>query len=244
MEKFSGTNKPNIDPSLGWENYWNQTSNGSTAVLWECKPEKAAALDLAHFKDLMDLGLPIIDFACGHGTQTRFLADHFPLVIGIDVSKSAIAMAQTQNNASNIEYRVLDGCKTEGAVELHSEIGDANIYMRAGLHHIPSQKRSDFIRSLEILLGEKGILYLIELSSNSDDQLFSLSDTNEVSQVMKHGLRPGSIGLEDIVQLFPNFEVLSSGEQLLRGSVLTSPNGEVRKHELTLTGFYAVIRHK
>ena len=244
MEKFSATDKPNIDPSLGWENYWNQTSNASTEVLWDSKPETASALDLAHFQDLMDPQLPLIDFACGHGTQTRFLANHFPLVIGLDVSKSAVGMAQKQNSAPNIEYRVLDGCKPEQAAELHSEIGDANIYMRAGLHHIPSEKQADFVRSLKILLGEKGVLYLIELGANADNQLFSISDTNEVSLVMKHGLRPGSIGLEDIVQLFPNFEVLTSGEQLMRGSVLTSPLGEVRNHELTLTGFYAVIRRK
>lgn len=116
--------------------------------------------------------------------------------------------------------------------------------MRLGLHHVPSEKRSDFVRSLEILLGKKGILYLIELGANSDDQLFSISDTNEVSLVMKYGLRPGSIGLENIIQLFPNFEVLKSGEQLMRGSVLTSPSGEVKKRELTLTSFYAVIRQK
>ncbi len=105
--------------------------------------------------------------------------------------------------------------------------------MRAGLHHIPSEKRPDFVRSLKILLGAK-----------ADNQLFSISDTNEVSLVMKHGLRPGSIGLEDIAQLFPNFDVLRSGEQLMRGSVLTSPDGELRSQELRLTGFYAVLRPK
>ncbi|WP_347566302.1 class I SAM-dependent methyltransferase [Scytonema sp. UIC 10036] len=40
-----------------------------------------------------------VDFACGNGTQTKFLAQCFPSVIGIDVSKSAIEIASTENTA-------------------------------------------------------------------------------------------------------------------------------------------------
>lgn len=243
MEKINLQEKPNIDTSSAWESYWNKTSNFSNPIFWDCKPEVAVARDLPRFKNIIDTQLPLIDFACGNGTQTRFLADYFAKVIGVDVSKSAVKMAEAQHDAPNIEYRILDALITEQAEVLHSEIGDANIYMRTGFHHIPIEKRSEFAKSLQILLGNKGVIYLIELGPNAMSYWNFLNEKygklpQELLIVLEHGLRPGTIALEDIVTFFPDFKILKSGEDCLN-IAYPLPDGEYPK----VPTFYAVMKH-
>lgn len=243
MEKINLEEKENIDISSAWESYWSKTFESSLPIFWECSPEWSAR-DLSRFKHTIDSQLPLIDFGCGHGWQTRFLADHFTRVIGVDVSKSALEMAKAQHNAPNIEYRVLDGLKPQQAEALHSEIGDANIYMKGSFHHIPVERRSDFAKSLQILLGNKGIIYLIELGKNAINYFNSLREKygnfpEEATTALECGIRPGSVALEDIVNFFPEFEILQSGEDL-SPVVSPLPDGEYLKVPM----FYAIMKHK
>ena len=244
MEKIILEEKPNIDISSAWESYWNKIFKLSNPILWDCNPELAAAKDLTRFRNIMDSQLPLIDFACGNGTQTRFLADYFTKVIGIDVSKSALEIAKLQHDFPNIEYRLLDGLKPQQAENLHSEIGDSNIYMRTGFHHILLEKRSEFAKSLQILLGNKGIIYLIELGANAINYFNSVREKygklpEGMTTVLEHGIRPGTVSLEDIVNIFPDFKVLKSGEDFLN-IALPLPDGEYPK----VPTFYAVMKHK
>ena len=153
-----------------WEAYWKDIHktgiNGQ--VFWDTDAEYASMEDLYRFRDYMDPNLPILDLGCGNGRQTRFLARHFIKAIGVDVSPSAIQLAISETlNEENVEYRVFDAVNTESARALHDEFGDMNIYMRGVLHMIKRRDRSNFITSLEILLGERGVLYQIELASES-----------------------------------------------------------------------------
>ncbi|NEO32148.1 MAG: class I SAM-dependent methyltransferase [Symploca sp. SIO3C6] len=246
MEKINSEEKPNIDTSLAWEAYWNKASRLSNLILWDCDPKLAVARDLSRFKNLMDSQLPLIDFACGNGRQTLFLADHFIRVIGVDVSKSALEMAKAQQNALNIEYRVLDGLKPQQAEALHSEIGDANIYMRGAFHHIPVERRYDCAKSLQILLGNQGIIYLIEISTKAINYFNSLraemkykNPHKERTILFEHGIRPGTVALKDIVNFFSEFEVLKSGEDFFDIAV-PLPNGDYPK----LPALYTVMKHK
>ncbi|MGD2180047.1 methyltransferase domain-containing protein [Lusitaniella coriacea] len=237
--------KPHIDTSSAWEDYWNKTYNLSTPILWDSNAEKAAALDLPRFKDLMSPKLPLIDMACGNGTQTRFLADHFPRLIGVDVAQSAVEMAQKHNSAPNVEYRTLDALKPEQAAALHAEIGDANIYMRTGFHHIPPENRDRFAQSLQILLGKTGILYLIELGAGAFNYLDSLIEMygeppHELALVIEHGLRPGDITEEEIKKFFPDFKILDSGEDVL----YSDSKFQLLEEEYQIPSFYAVIKHR
>ncbi len=244
MKNINLNEKPNIDTSSAWESYWNKTSNFSNPIFWDCDPQLAVAQDLPRFKNMMDPQLPLIDFACGNGTQTRFLADYFTKVIGVDVSKSAVEMAKAQHDAPNLEYRVLDALQPKQAKTLHSEIGDANIYMRTGFHHIPVEKRSEFAKSLQILLGNKGLIYLIELGANALNYWNCINDKygklpNELLLVLEHDLRPGTVALQDIVSLFPDFEIFKSGEDSLNIAFPLS-DGEYPK----VPTFYAAMKHK
>lgn len=244
MENINLNEKPNIDTSSAWESYWNKTSKLSKPIFWDCSPEVAVAKDLPRFRNAIDHQLPLIDFACGNGTQTYFLSNYFTKVFGVDVSSSAIEMAKAQHNAPNIEYRVLDALKPQQAQALHSEIGDANIYMRTGFHHIPIEKRSDFAKSLQTLLGNNGLIYLVELGGNAINYWNSINEKygklpEELLIVLEHGLRPGTVVLEEIVSFFPNFEILESGEDFLH-IAFPLPDGNYPK----VPTFYAAMKHK
>lgn len=244
METLNLNEKPNIDISSAWESYWNKTFKLSNPILWDCKPELAAEKDLPRFKDTINSELPLIDFACGNGTQTRFFAEYFTRVIGVDVSKSAVEMAKAQYDAPNLEYRVIDALQPQQAEALHYEIGDSNIYMRTGFHHIPIDKRYEFAKSLQILLGNKGIIYLIELGANAVDYWNSVGEKygklpEELTTVLEHGLRPGTVALKDIVNFFPDFEILKSGEDFLN-IAFPLPDGEYPK----VPTFYAAMKRK
>ncbi|GAB4511775.1 MAG: hypothetical protein OHK0046_10330 [Anaerolineae bacterium] len=41
-----------------------------------------------------------MDTGCGSGTQTAFLAQHFPTVIGMDVSPAALDIAERSNGGT------------------------------------------------------------------------------------------------------------------------------------------------
>jgi SAM-dependent methyltransferase len=149
-----------------WENYWKtiKTTGPGGQVLWDNAPERASAEDLPRFKPHFDLSLPLLDFGCGNGRQTRYLAQHFDRIIGTDVSASAIAKAKEETKDQKIEYRTLDALKPEQARAFHDEFGDVNIYMRTVLHVVQRKDRKVFAESLATLLGEKGTLYQIELA--------------------------------------------------------------------------------
>ena len=150
-----------------WENYWKtiKSTGRGGQVLWDNEPERASAEDVPRLKPHFDLSLPLLDFGCGNGRQTRYLAKHFDRVIGTDVSASAIAKAKEETtNQPNIEYHLLDALKPEQAKAFHDKFGDVNIYMRTVLHVVQRKDRSVFAESLATLLGEKGTLYQIELA--------------------------------------------------------------------------------
>ena len=243
MTNINLEDKDNINVAFAWESYWSKTSDLSDPIFWDASPEWSAR-DLSHFKNIIDSKLPLIDFACGHGIQTHFLAKYFERIIGVDVSKSAVEMAKVQYSAPNVEYRVLDGLKPEEAEVLHSEIGDANVYMKGGIHHIPVEKRPKFAESLQILLGKQGIIYLTELGENAVKYFYSLREKygnfpEEMTTIFEHGIRPGTVTLEDILNLFPEFEILVSGEDVF-DVVFPLPDGEYPKIPM----FYTAMRHK
>ncbi|XP_038049349.1 putative methyltransferase DDB_G0268948 [Patiria miniata] len=50
-----------------------------------------------------------VDVGCGSGQNTRPLAPHFEMVIGVDVSEAQIKAAQSVENPSNVEFRIGSG---------------------------------------------------------------------------------------------------------------------------------------
>lgn len=210
---------------VGWERYWHETLQLSAASpeearsIWEADWSDAAKADLPRLKEWLTPRLPLIDFGCGNGRQTAYFAEHFPRIIGTDVSASAIAMAQRKYAAPNIDYRVLDAFDVSAVNRLHAELGDANIYMRTVLHQIAMDERPRFVDSVKRLLGKTGTLYLYELSSASDTYIHEFiakyGVPDKLQRILCTGMSPGPVGRADVNALFePEFSIVSDGSHV------------------------------
>lgn len=206
-----------------WESYWGSLSGAEGEAFWDSAPAAGAALDLDRFKAFAAPGLPLVDLGCGNGTQTRFLADHFERVIGVDVSENAVLAARANASAPNLDYRVLDLLDPAAAQTLHREIGDANVYIRGVLHQLSPDSRPLALRSIEALLGARGALYLIELSPKAEPYFGSLLQKYgelppKLARVLQHGIKPATFGESELAALFPadRFELLAEGEDAIR----------------------------
>lgn len=211
-----------------WNNYWKtieKTGRGGQ-VLWDNEPERASAVDIERFRPHFDLRLPVLDFGCGNGRQTRFLAKQFDRVIGTDVSPRAIDLARGETAAAgmNIDYRVLDALRPEQARAFHAEFGDVNIYMRTVLHVIQRKDRQVFAESLAVLLGERGTLYQIELALCALDYFRTLPGNSpsglpsHVHNVIKTGAT--SVGFEPkerpLVYPDEHWQVIAEGPDTIK----------------------------
>lgn len=226
-----------------WESFWSTSTGTPGEIFWDADPAHAAQQDLALFQDDADPRLPLIDLGCGNGTQTRFLANHFARVIGTEISPAAVRIAQTKNAAPNASYRVLDVLCPDEAQALHEEIGDANVYMRAVLHQLSPADHATAIQSIGRLLGTKGTLYLIELSSAAEPFLARLiqqcGPPPGLARVFQHQITPGMLQENNLEFLFPSdqFTLLGTGQSHIR-TVHTLSTGEVVK----VPAFFAILR--
>jgi len=228
-----------------WEGFWSTSTESPGEIFWDAAPAHAAQQDLVLFRGSVDPQLPMIDLGCGNGTQTRFLADHFAKVIGTEISPTAVEISQTNNAAPNISYRILDVLCPADAQTLHDEIGDANLYMRTVLHQLSPTDHATAIQSIERLLGMKGILYLIELSSAAEPYFAQLITQYGLppglARVFQHEITPGMLNEYDLEGLFPpdRFTLLRTGKSHIH-TVHTLQTGEVAK----VPAFYAILRRR
>lgn len=151
-----------------WDSYWRAIENSGPQahVLWETDPERSAWEDMQRFQPYFDKTLPLLDLGCGSGRQTRFLAQNFQKVIGVDVSPAVIKRAQqAAADQENAEFHVLNAVNQEAAQAFHREFGDVNVYIRGVFHVIKETDRPTFVSSLRTLLGRHGTLYQIELTT-------------------------------------------------------------------------------
>ncbi len=216
-----------------WDRYWKDIANISGEAFWDCPPEESAALDLPRFKGFMPPGLPLVDFGCGNGTLTRFLAHHFERVIGVDISSAAIAGARETTSEANVTYEVLDALVAEQAHEMHERTGDCNLYVRTVLHQLKPPDWPQMVESLEILLGEKGCMYMVELAPSAETYFSSLAVQTggqfppKLARVFRFGITPAELKDGDIVAQFPSdrFELQSTGNTVINTTQFL-PTGE------------------
>ena len=151
--------------------------------------------------------------------------------------------ARTKQAAPNISYRVLDVLSPDAAQVLHEEIGDVNLYMRAVLHQLSPADHATAIQSIERLLGRKGVLYLVELSSAAEPFFAQLIKQHGqppgLARVFQHQIMPGMVNENDLDVLFPadRFTLLHTGPSHIH-TVHTLTTGEVVKVPV----FYAILR--
>lgn len=203
-----------------WESFWSEAPDGQGAVFWDAEPALTAGLHLALFEPHVTApALPMVDLGCGNGTQTRFLADRFRHVLGVDLSEAAVDRARDADPAGQATYRVLDAVEKGGAESLHAELGDANVYMRGVLHQCEPADRQPLVDGFAALLGESGRGFLVELSEAAKPILLGLAQhpsgpPPKLAPIFRHGIAPGEVS-DDAVPAYvrtAGLTVLASGE--------------------------------
>ncbi|MFD7703111.1 methyltransferase domain-containing protein [Streptomyces caelestis] len=182
-----------------WEGFWREAPKEPGAVFWDAEPALTAARHLALFEPhLTDPGLPLIDLGCGNGTQTRFLADRFPHVLGADLSAAALDRARAADPAGRAAYRRLDAVEKAESQALHAELGDANVYMRGVLHQCAADDRQALVDGIATVVGDRGRAFLVEPSEAAGAVLRALATgpggpPPALAPVLRHGLAPGEV---------------------------------------------------
>ncbi|MEV6650932.1 methyltransferase domain-containing protein [Streptomyces sp. NPDC051219] len=205
-----------------WEGFWREAPAAPGSVFWDAEPARTAGPHLALFEPhLADPDLPLVDLGCGNGTQTHFLAERFPRVIGADLSAAAITHARRTDGAKGrgrASFRELDAVDKSAVQELHNETGDANVYMRGVLHQCEPADRQPLADSIATLVGERGRAFVVELSQAARPVLIGLAQGPEgppakLQPVFAHGIAPGEVLDEEVPRFFgaAGLAVLASG---------------------------------
>ncbi|MEU5682655.1 class I SAM-dependent methyltransferase [Streptomyces venezuelae] len=213
-----------------WEGFWREAPDEPGAVFWDAEPILTAGLHLALFEPHMTaVGLPVVDLGCGNGTQTRFLADRFPRVLGVDLSAAALEHARRADPADQVDFRELDAVEKSEAEQLHAEIGDANIYMRGVLHQCDPADRQPLLDSIATLLGERGRAFVVEPSEAARPVLMGLAQgpagpPPKLAPIFAHGLAPAEVEDASVGSYVEaaGLVVLASGELPLTTTEFTS----------------------
>ena len=127
-----------------WESFWRETPDEPGAAIWDSPPELTAKPHLDLLRPHADVTLPVVDLGCGNGTQTRYLAGHFPRAVGVDLAPAAVEHARRADPEGTADFRCLDATDPAAIRALHDELGDVNVYLRAArelthkLDHEPS----------------------------------------------------------------------------------------------------------
>ncbi|MFH8489334.1 class I SAM-dependent methyltransferase [Streptomyces longisporoflavus] len=215
-----------------WEGFWRDAPEEPGAVFWDAEPALTVGIHLALFEPHMTAaGLPVVDVGCGNGTQTRFLADRYPRVIGVDLSAAALAHARRADPAEQVEFRQVDVAERAEAEQLHAELGDMNVYMRGVLHQCEPADRRPLFESIAALVGERGRAFVVELAEAAGTVLRGLAQSPEgpppkLAPVFAHGIVPGEVADAAVPQYVAaaGLTIIASGELPLTTTEFT-PDG-------------------
>ncbi|QNS03284.1 class I SAM-dependent methyltransferase [Streptomyces xanthii] len=203
-----------------WESFWENAPDEPGGVFWDAEPALTAALHVALFEPrLAAPGLPVVDLGCGNGTQTRFLADRYRKVVGVDLSAAAVDRARAADRAEQAEYRRIDGTDNNQVGMLHAELGDVNVYMRGVLHQSDPADRQRLVDAVGALVGERGRGFVVELSERARPILQGLAQSPagpppKLAPVFAHGIAPGEVSDAAVPEYVAaaGLDVLASGE--------------------------------
>ncbi|PYI64489.1 methyltransferase type 12 [Arthrobacter livingstonensis] len=211
------------DPNAAWEGYWRgiHSTGRSGEVLWDAgsRNEFAQYSDalIAHF----DPALPVIDVGCGNGSYTRWLAGHFPSVLGIDVSPGAVERARSEaDGILNADFMVMDATGAGAGGQLLERVGLANVFVRGVFHVLKPDKQASMAANLRTIIGNTGRVFLTETNfrGNSLAYLQQLGATRrsipgQLERALENLPRPGHFGARERHSIFPDthWKVITDG---------------------------------
>ncbi len=229
-----------------WEQFWYSLNGKGWEALWDISAEEGVGIDFPIFKDYLSPTLPLLDIGCGTGIQTQFLGQHYPTVLGLDVSTTAIQIAQKNNVSPNVSFHTFNALEHKQSKSYSEKHGDMNVYLRGVLHFIPHEHRPDFLESIKILLGETGRLYIIETIPEMRDYILSLASSfsklpMRIKLALKSNLPPLGVTPREIQAYFEQagYEILHSSTAELATNLKIEG-----KEQISFPGFQMVITKK
>ncbi|MGW0927309.1 amino acid adenylation domain-containing protein [Streptomyces sp. NPDC002644] len=240
------------DTGDAWERYWagiRRTGRGGD-VIWDADSGEEFRWLLGqarqHFRD----DLPVIDLGCGNGRYSREMAPHYPRVVGVDVSASAIEHAVREAAAegvSNVEYLAVDMTDAEQAAALGE--GPYNIFVRGVFHVLDGAARARLATVAGRLLGPEGVLIVHEpdYSSNSFGYLGFVGGKRGRAEDLVGPLEAAGVRHSqrftrpELAAAFPadDWEILDD-----RAIQLHALDPRSDAEALLLPGYYAVLRRR
>ena len=197
-------------------------------TLWEVPPSESVEGDIQNFEQYFT-GQSVIDVGCGTGEDAIALAKKFPRVLGLDVSKRAIRIAEGRDISDpslDISWAVTDLTIPEEVMRLVEEWGQGNVYMRGVLHQIRFEDRPIFIKSLLSLCPIGGYIYLNEVRPGLQDYLEKEYDFDDLpdsmKQVFESDFPPLGVSIEDVNKGFgKECEIMGQWETHLNSNLTT-----------------------
>lgn len=236
-----------------WERYWSSidaTGRGGD-VLWDADSDDEMDWLLERATAHFDPALPVVDLGCGNGRYSRVLATRFPTVIGVDVSASAIAMAEAESaGVAGVRFEVLDAA-ADGAVDaLAARLGPANVFIRGVLHVLDDTARSGVADTLRTLLADGAGAGLILEPAYADSSFGYVGFVGGakgravelVRPLEAAGVRHSSrFGDEELSRFFPaaGWAHLESADVAMHA---VDPQSD--QSTLRLPGYYAAVRRQ
>ncbi|GAA4974905.1 class I SAM-dependent methyltransferase [Actinoplanes utahensis] len=232
-----------------WDTYWRDIGGGGADgdVLWDGATDRGTRWCLDQALRHFDPALPVVDVACGNGTQALLLADRFAPVVGVDVSGEAVARArQRAAGRSRLSFRVADITRPGAGRDLAAELGPANVHIRGLLHILDERQRRAAAGNLADLAGERGVVLLVETAGAGGAlryleqlgvRLTAFPQT--VARCLRAGLPiPRDFGERELARAFPadRWQVLTTGTTDLDVVVTGGPTA--------VPAFYAVLKRR
>ncbi|MEU6171469.1 methyltransferase domain-containing protein [Streptantibioticus parmotrematis] len=201
-----------------WESYWRETPEEPGAAVWDCDASLSVKPHLALFEPFVDGSKPVVDLGCGSGTTTRFLAERFARVVGVDISHAAVEHARRADLSGTAEFRQLNAAEPGEVGALHGELGDADVYMRAVIHQSEPAARPAIAEAVAALAGRGGRAFVVEplavaKSVIADTARGAGGPPPKIARVFAHGLTPAETEDEAVPELLraTGLSVLASG---------------------------------
>ncbi len=236
------------DLPSAWNRYWSGvTSTGVGGdVLWDSAELTETASYRPLIDEYFDPAIPVIDVGCGNGSFTRYLADLFPVTVGVDLSTSAIELARDQSRQRpGLQFRQIDATVPGATADLAAEFGPANVFVRGVFHILTTAARAELARNLLPLVGDKGRVLLVETDyrGSSLGYLTSLgASSTSIPAPLERAIRdipkPGHFGAAERELAFPGhaWQAMVDGPTVIQ----TIPLQDGHPYE-EIPGYFAVM---
>ncbi|WP_016700071.1 methyltransferase domain-containing protein [Actinoalloteichus spitiensis] len=225
---------------VNWERYWRDITSdaGAPSPPWHFGSGAEMAPYLPVMLDHLPPELPLVDLGCGDGLLTDHLAEHYPTVVGVDVSAAAVAAARGRARPG-LSFDVLDATDVDAAAELRAAFGEANVHLRGVLHAMDPADWPAALTTLATLTGRAGRVFDIEITpafSVAVEEMLGkfASPPPGMAAVARSGLRPTELDPPSLRALYEDTGwTVVAAEELTGRSTMRLPDGSYFEYPFT-----------